>query len=278
MQKLAHMTETTNLQYSDALNKLLGSTVLSEQTVNTGGGAPLNPWPFDSLNSVIPVPCHSHNDYDQAIPLFEALAAGCISVEADVWLSGGDVIIGHLLPKAGRTLRAQYVDPLKAIIDHNGGSVYKARPGQTLTLLVDFKTSDKGTLDAVVKALDPLRQAGYLSRFENGEFKRGAVTISASGSAPFDRISAGDGVPNHDVFYDAPLANLDGGSYSRQNSYTASADFQDVVSSDANISADELNKLRGHVSTAHAKGLVTRYCKFLIRRPWLFPSSCFVSG
>lgn len=244
------------------MNKLLGSTVLSVQQVNTGGGSPLSPWPLDSLKDVIPAPCHSHNDYDQEIPLFEALAAGCIGIEADVWLSGGDVIIGHLLPKAGRTLRAQYVDPLKAIIDHNGGSAYKSRPDQTLVLLVDFKTSDKGTLDAVVKALDPLRQAGYLSKVENGVFKRGAVTISASGSAPFDRISSGDGVPNRDVFYDAPLANLDGADYNRQNSYTASADFEDVVSSDGNISSDELTKLRSHVSKAHARGLVARYCEF----------------
>ncbi len=109
-------------------------------------------------------------------------------MEADVWLFSGDVIIGHILPTLGRTFRGQYVNALKAIIDHNGGSVYKSRPGQTLVLLVDFKTSDTGTLDAVVTALDPLRQAGYLSRLESGVFVKKAVTVVASGSAPFDRI------------------------------------------------------------------------------------------
>lgn len=172
----------------DALNRLLQTTVLEAQSVNKGSSAPLSPWPLDSLNSVLPVSCHSHNDYDQNIPVFAALAAGCIGIEADVWLFVGNLLLGHLLPTLGRTFQAQYVNPLKAIIDHNGGSVYKSRPGQTLVLLVDFKTSDNGTLDAVVSALAPLRQAGYLSRLENGAFVKKAITVVASGSAPFDRI------------------------------------------------------------------------------------------
>ncbi|KAJ2990295.1 hypothetical protein NUW58_g3024 [Xylaria curta] len=245
----------------DALNKLLSTTVLAAQSVNKGSGAPLNPWPLNSLNAVLPTSCHSHNDYDQDVPVFAALSAGCISMEADVWLLGGDVILGHILPTLGRTLRAQYVNPLKAIIDHNGGSVYKSRPSQTLVLLVDFKTSDTGTLDAVVKALDPLRQAGYLSRLEGGVFVKKAVTVVASGSAPFDRINKGDGVPSRDIFYDANLGALGGTMYTSQNSYVASADFQDAVgaASSATLTTAQMNTITNHVSQAHAKGLIARY-------------------
>ncbi|KAI0540849.1 hypothetical protein GGR58DRAFT_90080 [Xylaria digitata] len=245
----------------DALNKLLPTTVLAAQSVNKGSGAPLNPWPLDSLNSVLPTSCHSHNDYDRDIPVFEALSAGCIGMEADVWLFNGDVILGHILPTLGRTFRAQYVNPLKAIIDHNGGSVYKSRPSQTLVLLVDFKTSDTGTLDAVVTALEPLRQAGYLSRLENGVFVKRAVTVVASGSAPFDRISTGNGVPGRDVFYDANLGALGGTTYTSQNSYVASADFQDVVgeAKTATLTSAQMNIITNHVNQAHAKGLVARY-------------------
>ncbi|KAI8628756.1 hypothetical protein F5Y19DRAFT_112719 [Xylariaceae sp. FL1651] len=245
----------------DAINKLISSTVLTAQTVNKGSGAPLNPWPLDSLNSVLPTSCHSHNDYEHDIPVFQALSAGCIGMEADVWLFNGDVIIGHLLPTLGRTLKAQYVNPLKAIIDHNGGYVYKAEPSRVLTLLVDFKTSDTGTLDAVVTALEPLRQAGYLSRLEGGVFVEKAVTVVASGSAPFDRIMTGDGVPARDIFYDAPLASLSSANYSLQNSYYASADFQAVVGdpSNASLTAAEMNTILTQVSQAHTKGLVVRY-------------------
>src|SRR5690349_17728424 len=95
-----------------AINKLYWGSALKAQGVNKGSRAPLNPWPLDSLKIVKPTSCHSHNDYDRSIPLFSALSAGCIGFEADVWYSGGDVIIGHVLPTPGRTLSAQYVKPL----------------------------------------------------------------------------------------------------------------------------------------------------------------------
>ncbi|KAI0976102.1 hypothetical protein F4678DRAFT_415984 [Xylaria arbuscula] len=245
----------------DAINKLLQTTVLAAQTVNKGSSAPLSPWPFDSLDSVLPTPCHSHNDYDQNVPIFAALSAGCISIEADIWLVAGDLLIGHLLPTLGRTFEGQYVNTLKAIIDYNGGSVYKSRPGQTLVLLVDFKTSDTGTLDAVVAALEPLRQAGYLSRVQDGVLVKKAITVVASGSAPFDRISTGDGVPDRDVFDDANLGALSSANYTSQNSYVASADFQNVVgaASTATLTAAQMNTITSQVSQAHAKGLVARY-------------------
>lgn len=258
-----HALANTVPPQQDAINKLLYDDVLAAQKVNTGAGPPLSPWPLDSLNSVLPVACHSHNDYDHDIPLFQALSAGCVGIEADVFLVNGDVSIGHVLPTIGRTLGLQYIQPLKAIIDHNGGSVYKAKPTQSVVLLVDFKTSDAGTLDAVVKSIDPLRQAGYLSRLENGVFVEKAVTVVASGSAPFDRISTGDGVPDRDVFYDAHVDDLGAEDYSSQNSVYASADFQAAVGnpSSASLSQDEVNTINDQVGGAHQRGLIVRYCK-----------------
>ncbi|KAI1760271.1 hypothetical protein GGR53DRAFT_510544 [Hypoxylon sp. FL1150] len=256
-----HALPNTVPPQQDAINKLLYDDVLDAQSVNKGAGPPLDPWPLDSLNSVLPVACHSHNDYDHDVPLFGALSAGCVGIEADVWLVDGDVSIGHVLPTIGRTLGLQYVNPLKAIIDHNGGSVYKAKPTQSVVLLVDFKTSDTGTLDAVVKSIDPLRQAGYLSRLENGVFVEKAITVVASGSAPFDRISTGDGVPDRDVFYDAHVDDLSGEDYNSQNSVYASADFQDAVGdpSSASLSQDEINTITEQVAGAHERGLIVRY-------------------
>lgn len=253
----------------DAINKLFTGTALEVQSVNTGGSAPLNPWPLDSLNSVKPATCHSHNDYEQAIPLFSALSAGCSGVEADVWYWFDDLIIGHILPKLGRTLKAQYVDPLRAILDHNNGGVpgnvgvYKAAPEKTLSLLIDFKTSDTGTLDAVVAALQSLRDGGYLSHVAGGVFVQRQVTVIASGSAPFDRIAAGDGIPARDVFYDAQVASWNS-QYTSTNSYYASADFQESVGNPSSASAftqDQKNTVATHVQNAHSVGLKVRYCK-----------------
>ncbi|OTA89313.1 hypothetical protein M434DRAFT_398650 [Hypoxylon sp. CO27-5] len=251
----------------DAINKLFSGAALDAQDVNKGSGPPLSPWPLDSLNSVKPTTCHSHNDYTRNIPIFSAMSAGCIGFEADVFYSGGDVIIGHTIPTPGRTLSVQYAEPLRAILDHNNGGspgsngLYKAEPGRSITLLVDFKTSDTRTLDAVVKALQPLRDGGYLSRVEGGKFVEKQVTVVASGSAPFDRINSGDGVPNRDVFYDAKVDQWDP-KYTSINSYYASADFESAVGNPGSAEAfsqDQKDKVQSQVQPAHAAGLKVRY-------------------
>ncbi|KAI1136314.1 hypothetical protein F5Y05DRAFT_390958 [Hypoxylon sp. FL0543] len=251
----------------DAINKLFSGAALDAQDVNKGSGPPLDPWPFDSLNSVKPTSCHSHNDYTRNIPIYSAMSAGCIGIEADVFYSGGDVIIGHTIPTPGRTLSVQYVEPLRAILDHNNGGspgsngLYQAEPTRSVTLLVDFKTSDTQTLDAVVKVLQPLRDGGYLSHVEGGQFVEKQVTVVASGSAPFDRINSGDGVPNRDVFYDAKVDQWDP-EYTSINSYYASADFETAVGSPGSADAfsqDEKNKVSSQVQPAHSAGLKVRY-------------------
>lgn len=71
---------------------------------------------------VTPIPCHSHNDYWRSVPLFEALRAGCTSVEADVWLMADDedeLYVGHNKKSLSShmTLREMYTEPLLEMID-----------------------------------------------------------------------------------------------------------------------------------------------------------------
>jgi hypothetical protein len=66
----------------------------------------------DFLHDAMPVGVHSHNDYRRSIPLHEALASGCTSVEADVHLENGQLIIGHNRPGAMEENLAQmYLKP-----------------------------------------------------------------------------------------------------------------------------------------------------------------------
>jgi hypothetical protein len=53
------------------------------------------------------VRAHAHNDYEHARPLFDALDRGFCSVEADVYLIDGELLVAHDRKdvKAGRTLR-----------------------------------------------------------------------------------------------------------------------------------------------------------------------------
>lgn len=90
---------------------------------------------------------HSHNDYEQPRPLLDALALGFDSVEADVWLVDGRLLVAHEAAQVqpGRTLEALYLDPLREWVKQPG-----RRP---LILLIDVKTEAVATyaaLDAVL--------------------------------------------------------------------------------------------------------------------------------
>lgn len=90
---------------------------------------------------------HSHNDYEQPRPLLDALALGFDSVEADVWLVDGRLLVAHEAAQLqpDRTLESLYLDPLRAWVKQPD-----ARP---LILLIDVKTEAAATyaaLDAVL--------------------------------------------------------------------------------------------------------------------------------
>src|SRR5947207_10532669 len=95
---------------------------------------------------VVPlIRAHAHNDYEQKRPLFDALERGFCSIEADVWLVDGRLLVAHDRKNARpeRTLEALYLDPLRERILQNGGRVY--RDGPTVTLLIDVKSDATNT-------------------------------------------------------------------------------------------------------------------------------------
>src|SRR5688572_24752148 len=69
---------------------------------------------------------HSHNDYFRKRPLLDALDHGICSVEADIYLVDGALLLGHDLKdvKPERTLQALYLDPLRERARANGGRVF----------------------------------------------------------------------------------------------------------------------------------------------------------
>ena len=98
---------------------------------------------------------HSHNDYEQPIPFWMAWQARFGSIEADIWLVDGRVIIGHDRREilAGRTLEEYYIRPLEACMEKNGGHPY-ADTGRSLQILIDVKADSVATLAALIALLD----------------------------------------------------------------------------------------------------------------------------
>ena len=97
---------------------------------------------------------HSHNDYRQQSPLSLAYSEQFGSIEADIHLYKGRLLVAHdteELPHA-RTLEEMYLQPLAKSIEKNGGYVY-SNHGSKLQFLIDIKTDSIRTLNALIELL-----------------------------------------------------------------------------------------------------------------------------
>lgn len=137
--------------------------------------------------AVLPA-AHAHNDYEHPRPLLDALDQGFGSVEADIHLVDGRLLVGHdkksLRPE--RTLAGLYLDPLLARVQAHGGRVY--RGGPTIALLVDVKTEAVATYAALHELLG--RYAAMLTVYRDGVAAPGAVTVILSGNRARAEVAA----------------------------------------------------------------------------------------
>jgi hypothetical protein len=123
---------------------------------------------------------HAHNDYEHARPLLDALDCGFGSIEADIHLVEGRLLVAHdrAAVSRERTLEALYLDPLRQQVMKNEGRVY--RHGPTVILLVDIKSEAGPTYTALHDVLKDY--APMLTVFRDGVMTPGAITVIVSGS------------------------------------------------------------------------------------------------
>jgi len=89
---------------------------------------------------------HSHNDYEQSSPFELAYNEKFGSIEADIHLSNGMILVGHDSKdlKNDRTLENLYLKPLQ---EHYN-------PSRKLQLLIDVKTESIATINELIKILE----------------------------------------------------------------------------------------------------------------------------
>lgn len=134
---------------------------------------------------------HAHNDYVHKRPLLDALEHGFASVEADIHLVHGELLVAHDPDQVvtNRTLSSLYLRPLLDRVIKNGGSVYPG--GGEFTLLVDLKTPAAPTYAALRQVLREFRP--ILTSFRNDRTETNAVTVILSGDRP-QQIVAGESI------------------------------------------------------------------------------------
>jgi len=191
------------------------------QVGKTGEG--LNHYPTDFTRDVVPVACHSHNDYWRDVPLYSGISAGCISTEADVWLYDGELFVGHDLASLthNRTMDSLYIQPILEILNRQNpttdfqphgntsmNGVFDTDRDQVLTLLIDLKTDGVRTFPAVISALQPLRDRGFLTFWDGDKVVERPIRAVGTGETPFASIVSPDQNKHKDIFFDAPLASM----------------------------------------------------------------------
>lgn len=123
---------------------------------------------------------HAHNDYLHPRPLYDALAHGFTSVEADIFLVDGELLVAHdpagLDPR--RTLAALYLDPLRALVRAGRGSVHPHHRAP-LQLLIDIKADGVAAYRELDRQL--ARHRSLFTRYHHGRVRPGAVTAVISG-------------------------------------------------------------------------------------------------
>ena len=205
-----------------------------------------------------PVPlvrAHAHNDYHHPRPLLDALAQGFCSVEADIFLVDGKLLVGHQRRelKPENTLQRLYLDPLRLRSRANNGRIY--RGGPVFTLLIDIKSGGEATYRALATVL-----AGYprlLCVTRDGKFTERAVVAIISGNRAREIIVSDNprfaGIDGRltDLSSNAPPHQLPliSDRWSSHFKWRGKGDFPEA----------ERIKLRSIVRQAHAKGRRVRF-------------------
>ena len=122
---------------------------------------------------------HSHNDYDQQIPLINAYHAGMGSIEADVFVRNGELCVAHdsVDISTELTLKKMYLNPLANLYTKSGNMPYPDA-SLNLQLVIDIKADYKRVLPILIRELN-----AYQNTF-NSMINSKAIRIVVSGNMP----------------------------------------------------------------------------------------------
>ncbi|CAL9359696.1 hypothetical protein SUDANB58_00632 [Streptomyces sp. enrichment culture] len=238
------MALTTRRRVLTTLGAALAGSVALPAATASAGEHPHRPGPLWRA--------HAHNDYEHPRPLLDALDHRFGSVEADVHLVDGRLLVAHdpedLDP--ARTLESLYLDPLAARVRAHHGRVYRGHRG-SLQLLVDIKTEGASTYLELDRRLSRYRH--LFTTYAHGRVRTGPVTVVVSGDRAARAPMAAQTVRR--AFYDGRLADLGG---------PAPASFAPLISDNWTLNFTwrgvgafpdaERQKLRTLVRAAHTRG------------------------
>jgi hypothetical protein len=199
---------------------------------------------------------HAHNDYEHERPLHDALLHGFTSVEADVWLVDGELLVAHDLVDVdpAKTLESLYLDPLEDLTRGRDRSVYPGWDG-SLQLLIDIKSDGESTYAAIDEVL--AEHERMMTRSVHGRVRTGPVTAVISGNRPLGTMQS---QAVRYAFYDGRSGDLGSGLPASlmplvSDNWTKLFTWQ----GEGAMPAAERDRLHAFVDQAHAAGYRVRF-------------------
>jgi len=180
---------------------------------------------------------HSHNDYLQNMPFWNAYAHGASSIEVDVFFKNDTLFATHAEKDIinNHTMESLYLHPLEKALELNLGET------QELQLLIDIKSEAYTTLDKIVSVLEM-----YPNIIHNP-----TITLVISGNRPkpkeyknyppfilFDFQSLDD-IPESDVWNKVALISLPFHKFSQWNGK-------------GRLTSEDLQKVKTTIEKAHS--------------------------
>lgn len=184
---------------------------------------------------------HSHNDYEQDYPFWKAYVHGAASIEIDIFLKEGQLLVAHTEEEINpeRSIQRLYLDPVSDLIrksELNG-----------LVLLIDLKSEAVPTLD---KLLDILKDYPDLR-------EHSALRFVISGNRP--PIETYSSYPDYIEFDLQNLIRLPEADLSKVG--LISQNFRDysVWNGLGRLTAEDLDKIEKTIALAKKAGKPVRF-------------------
>jgi hypothetical protein len=209
--------------------------------------------------SVPLINAHAHNDYEHQRPLVDALSHGFCSVEADIHLVNGRLLVAHNLrdTRTENTLQAMYLEPLRKLSKKHDGKIYGSEP--RFFLLIDLKTDFSKIYPELNEALRDYSDIVTKWTIEEGKWKcsSNAVTVVLTGNAQSATL------PKETVRFAGIDGHLDQLPRMKMGDPVLwiSENWKTFFrwNGKGEISKEEQAKLRDYVERVHAKGKLIRF-------------------
>ena len=198
---------------------------------------------------------HAHNDYMHERPLLDALDHHFCSVEADIYLVDGQLLVAHerRQVKPERTLQALYLDPIREHVKRNNGRVYPGGP--EFTLLIDLKQDWHTLYPALRNVLT--NYADMLTTFSGSQVQSNAVLVIITGNRDKTML---DGELIRYAAYDGDLKDLQADPPASLVPWISASWFSRFHwRGTGAIPTSELAELKTIVAQAHKEGRRVRF-------------------